>query len=183
MRITRTHAMAQVAILLIAGTVAAVADIPADLAKARATDPVALGWMVGSPPPPDKMIRFEDGSFYQFPQWRWTFSHWRELRPTIAVARGSGPTQPLMRTARSDLDAVTFVPIGGTAPMKLGRLPCRQLHRRHRRPASRPHRLRALLRRADGRSSAHRLLRHQIVLRDAGRACLSRREPSTRPRR
>lgn len=41
----------------------------ARLEMARATDPVTLGWMVGSPPPPDKPIRFEDGSFYRFPQY------------------------------------------------------------------------------------------------------------------
>ena len=63
----------------------------ADLSQARATDPVALGEMVGNPPPPDKQIRFEDGSSYRFPQWRWSFSHWRELHPTVAVSRGPTP--------------------------------------------------------------------------------------------
>ena len=92
-------------------------DREAELAKARATDPVTLGWMVGSPPPPDKIIRYEDGSFYRFPQWRWSFSHWREFRPTIAVARGSESVLPLPRAERSDLDPVRFVPAGGTAPM------------------------------------------------------------------
>src|SRR5689334_16735750 len=71
------------------------ADAAADLAAARATDPVALKWMVGFPPPPEKQIRFEDGSYYKFPQWRWTFSHWREVRPTVAVSRGSFPTLKL----------------------------------------------------------------------------------------
>ena len=92
---------------------AAVIDLPA----ARATDPIALGWMVGSPPPPEKMIRFEDGSYLRFPQWRWTFSHWRELRPTTLVARGSGPTLLLPKALRSDLDAVPWVPMGGTEPL------------------------------------------------------------------
>jgi CubicO group peptidase (beta-lactamase class C family) len=73
--------------------------------------------MVGSPPPPDKIIRFEDGSFYRFPQWRWTFSHWREVRPTIGVPRGAGPVTRLTEAPRSDIDAVTFVPMGGTKPM------------------------------------------------------------------
>ncbi|MBP8102380.1 MAG: hypothetical protein KAY54_10910, partial [Burkholderiaceae bacterium] len=31
---------------------------------AESTDPVKLGWMVGSPPPPDRIIRWADGSFY-----------------------------------------------------------------------------------------------------------------------
>ncbi len=73
--------------------------------------------MLGSPPPPEKTIRFADGSFYRFPQWRWSFSHWRELMPTVAVPRGSGPIWELPSVPRADLDAVTFVPLGGGAPM------------------------------------------------------------------
>ena len=88
-----------------------------DLSAARATDPVALQWMNGFPPPPDKQIRFDDGSFYRFPQWRWSFSHWRELRPTTFVSRGPGATHPLVSAERKDLDAVTFLPIGGKTPM------------------------------------------------------------------
>jgi CubicO group peptidase (beta-lactamase class C family) len=92
-------------------------DRAGDLAKARATDPVTLGWMTGTPPPLDKQIHFEDGSFYKFPQWRWSFSHWRELRPTLNVSRGAGPVRALPRAERADIDAVTFVPIGGGAPL------------------------------------------------------------------
>lgn len=44
-----------------------------NLPTAAQTDPVALGWMVGSPPPADKVIRFADGSGYKFPQTRWSF--------------------------------------------------------------------------------------------------------------
>jgi len=89
----------------------------ADFPDARASDPIALGWMIGSPPVPEKLIQFEDGSFYRFPQWRWSFSHWRELRPTIAVSRGSSSSHQFARAERDDLDAVTFVPLGGSAPM------------------------------------------------------------------
>ena len=88
-----------------------------ELADARATDPIALQWMVGNPPPPDKILRYEDGSFYAFPQRRWSLSHWREFVPTINVERGGTPTRSLARAERSDLDAVTFMPIGGTQPM------------------------------------------------------------------
>jgi hypothetical protein len=38
-----------------------------DFADAAATDPNMLKWMVGSPPPPSKLIRFQDGSYYRFP--------------------------------------------------------------------------------------------------------------------
>ena len=29
---------------------------------AAASDPAKLGWMVGAPPPPDRIVRFADGS-------------------------------------------------------------------------------------------------------------------------
>jgi CubicO group peptidase (beta-lactamase class C family) len=84
---------------------------------AHASDPVRLGWMVGSPPPADKLIRFSDESFFRFPQTRWAFSHFRELLPTAVVSRGSGPVSELPRAIRDDLDAVTFMPLGGSEPM------------------------------------------------------------------
>lgn len=59
------------------------------LPDARASDPVALGWTQGTPPP-GKVIRIEDGSFLQFPKTRWSFSHMRELVPTVNVPRGPG---------------------------------------------------------------------------------------------
>jgi hypothetical protein len=84
---------------------------------ARASDPVALGWMTGSPPAPDRVIRYEDGTFWTFPQWRWSFSHWRELVPTVNVARGPGPASVLPRAERTDLDVVRFAPLGGAPEM------------------------------------------------------------------
>ena len=90
------------------------ADTPIDLTAARASDPVALGWMAGSPPPPDKQIRFDDGTYYRFPQWRWSFSHWREFRPTVAVARGTGPVRPLPQALLKAFDEISFVPMNGT---------------------------------------------------------------------
>jgi CubicO group peptidase (beta-lactamase class C family) len=62
---------------------------------ADASDPIASGWMQGSPPPPAKQIRFQDDRFLEFPQIRWTLSHMRELAPTANVWRG--------KTAPSDL--------------------------------------------------------------------------------
>ena len=87
------------------------------LPTADQTDPVKLGWMVGSPPPADRVIRFADGSGYRFPQLRWSFSHFRQLVPTTGVSRGVGAPDPLPRAERAELDALTFTPLGGTAPM------------------------------------------------------------------
>ena len=54
---------------------------PAPL-DAQASDPRVMGWMVGAPPPADKLIAFADGSWFRFPQTRWSFSNIRQLMPT-----------------------------------------------------------------------------------------------------
>lgn len=57
----------------------------------HASDPRRLGWMEGTPPPPERQVRFGDDRFLDFPQIRWTLSHMRELVPTVNVWRGAGP--------------------------------------------------------------------------------------------
>jgi CubicO group peptidase (beta-lactamase class C family) len=79
---------------------------PSNFPNAQATDPVALGWMRGAPPPADKLIAYADSSFYKFPQLRWSFSNMRQLRPTTQVARGEGAVCALPYALRGDLDAV-----------------------------------------------------------------------------
>ena len=89
---------------------------PAPL-DAQASDPRVMGWMVGAPPPADKLIAFADGSWFRFPQTRWSFSNIRQLMPTSVVSRGSGPPAVLPRNERTDIDAVKFTPIGRTDSM------------------------------------------------------------------
>ena len=72
------------------------------------SDPVALGWMAGSPPPADKIIRLADGSAARFPQTRWAFSNQRVLSPTRVVARGNHTECVLPRAQRTDIDGVKF---------------------------------------------------------------------------
>lgn len=79
---------------------------------ALTSDPVTMGWMVGSPPPAERMVRFADSTFARFPRTRWSYSHMRELMPTAVVARRDATVCPLPRAERDDLDAVTFRPIG-----------------------------------------------------------------------
>jgi CubicO group peptidase (beta-lactamase class C family) len=55
----------------------------------------------------EKTIQFADGSFYRFPELRWSFSNMRELIPSKNVSRGIEPVCPLPRRERS-LDNVTF---------------------------------------------------------------------------
>src|SRR5687767_12030281 len=84
---------------------------------ARASDPVTMGWMVGAPPPPEKLVRFADGSWFRFPQTRWSFSNIRQLMPTRVVGRGNGPLALLSKAERKDIDALTFRPIGRDTSM------------------------------------------------------------------
>lgn len=95
---------------LFAGVAAAQTAQP--LPTAAQTDPKALGMMQGFPPPPDKTIRFIDGSSLRFPNTRWAFSHIRELVPTAAVSRGGEPVTPLPRAER-DLGGIAFTTLDG----------------------------------------------------------------------
>jgi hypothetical protein len=84
---------------------------------AASSDPRVLGWMQGSPPPPDRVIGFGDPQAFSFPQLRWSVCHSDQLMPTRAVSRGLGPIRPLPRRERADLDAVRFQPWGASRPM------------------------------------------------------------------
>jgi CubicO group peptidase (beta-lactamase class C family) len=92
---------------LLFATSTALAQSPVVPLDAAASDPRTLILMQGFPPPPEKTIRFGDGSGYRFPNTRWAFSHQRELVPTANVWRGSGPVSVLPRAERN-LDNVTF---------------------------------------------------------------------------
>lgn len=85
---------------------AAPGAVPAHPLDAAASDPRRLGLMQGFPPPPDKIIRFDLGG-RAFPKTRWTFSHYRELMPTVNVWRGSGAASALPRDEQ-DLDSFEF---------------------------------------------------------------------------
>lgn len=84
---------------------------------AETSNPNVLGWMQGSPPPPDKIIRFEDGSYFKFPQMRWSVCHFQQLMPTTSVSRGLSVPIALETETLGNIDEVTFTPWGGTEPM------------------------------------------------------------------
>lgn len=84
---------------------------------AVASDPAKLGWMVGSPPPADKQLRFDDGSYFRFPAMRWSVANFRQLMPTVNVSRGLGHAQPLVSQEDSAIDQLTFMPTGADKPM------------------------------------------------------------------
>ena len=84
---------------------------------AAASDPVAMGWMQGFPPPADKVIGHPDSNFFSFPKMRWTVCHFRELLPTREVSRGLGAPRPLPVKPDPGIDAVVFKPLGSNSTM------------------------------------------------------------------
>ncbi len=87
-----------------------------DYLDATSSDPTALAWMQGTPPPVAKRIRFEDDRFLSFPQIRWSLSHMRELVPTVNVWRGAGGASELGAVNSSTaaaIDALTFKDMNG----------------------------------------------------------------------
>ncbi len=84
---------------------------------AAASDPAKLGWMVGSPPPPDRIVNFADGSYFQFPAMRWSVSNMRQLMPTMNVSRGLGAPAPVVRASDPEIDAIRFTPLGAKTSM------------------------------------------------------------------
>jgi len=82
----------------------------------ESSDPRLLGLMEGSPPPPERRIRFKDDRFLEFPEIRWALSHMRELCPTTNVWRGAGAPAdlgPIDAAAAAAIDAVSFEDAAG----------------------------------------------------------------------
>lgn len=87
------------------------------LLNAEDSDPKKMGWMVGSPPPPNKLIMQPESDFFSFPKMRWTVCHIRELMPTKQVSRGIGSPTPLVYAKDPHIDSIKFKPLGSESDM------------------------------------------------------------------
>lgn len=103
-------------VLLVFSSVAVYASVT-DFPDAQASDPARLKWMVGAPPPPDRTVRFDDGSYFRFPAMRWSVANFRQLMPTLNVPRGLGAPLPLPRQLDPRIDALPVVPTGASQPL------------------------------------------------------------------
>ncbi|MEC3861237.1 serine hydrolase [Mesobacterium sp. TK19101] len=119
---TSKHIALAMGIALAAGATGAQAQT-APL-SAQESDPKVMGWMQGFPPPPDKLITQPDSNYFSFPKLRWSVCHLREFLPTEEISRGTGAPVPLAYPSPAEfadlarkIDALTFMPIGGTEPM------------------------------------------------------------------
>lgn len=92
--------------------------------SAEESDPNIMGWMQGFPPPEDKLITQPDSNYFSFPKLRWSVCHLREFLPTEEISRGLGAPMPLSYPSpaefadlRSEIDALTFMPMNGDTEM------------------------------------------------------------------
>ncbi|XWK90353.1 MAG: serine hydrolase [Phormidium sp.] len=83
---------------------------------AENSNPNTWGWMQGAPPPKDRIIQFSNGSYAEFPQWRWSVCHFQQLMPSKLVSRGLTPYSQMDKQL-ADLDRVPFIPLNATKPM------------------------------------------------------------------
>ena len=75
---------------------------------AAESDPKTLGVMKGFPPSAERIVRLDDRSSWTFPGTRWSFSHQRELTPSVNIPRGRTAVRDFPAAPRDDLDAVSF---------------------------------------------------------------------------
>ena len=78
--------------------------------------PPTCRWFRNPTPPPDKRIRFDDDSFWKFPQLRWSLSNMRMLVTTTNVPRIGGTPSELGQPGPGDaagIDALRFTDMHG----------------------------------------------------------------------
>ena len=85
--------------------------------SAEESDPQALQWMTGFPPPDDKLIAHPQSNYFSFPKLRWTVCHIRELLPTTRVSRGIGAPDPLPYALDNGINDISFMPMGSDTQM------------------------------------------------------------------
>jgi len=73
------------------------------------SDPIAMGWMQGFPPPEEKRIAQPYADFWSFPKIRWSVCHLRELLPTRNVSRGTGTARALVFEPDATLSTLSVV--------------------------------------------------------------------------
>lgn len=116
-KFVKSASIAVLKIAMLSLSITSMASANKTFPDAIESDPAVLQWMVGSPPPADKIIRFEDGSYFQFPAMRWSVSHFRQLMPTVNVSRGLGAPQPLNENIYAEIDKLEFTLINSEEPV------------------------------------------------------------------
>ncbi len=86
---------------------------------AKASSPLATGYMQGFPPPKEKILSAADGSFFVFPALRYSVNHMREFFPTRDVPSAKVGEKHYTFKIKLDkkIDDLTFMPWKSDKPM------------------------------------------------------------------
>jgi CubicO group peptidase (beta-lactamase class C family) len=76
--------------------------------NATESDPNKLGWMNGFPPKKEKTLKASDGSFFEFPQLRYSVNHMREFFPTRAVKSSEDKKYTVKVKLDKNIDSIKF---------------------------------------------------------------------------
>lgn len=110
-KLIKSSSMYHIMLLLLIGfTSASAQEKEKEFLSAKESEPSNFDWMQGFPPSADKTLNVADGSFFQFPQLRWSVVHMREMLPTIRVSRGLDAPNELSYDLDENINDITFTP-------------------------------------------------------------------------
>lgn len=74
------------------------------------SNPNSLKWMVGFPPPKEKILSASDGSFFTFPALRYSVNNMREFFPTRIVKASKDEKHSFKIKLDDKIDNISFIP-------------------------------------------------------------------------
>lgn len=85
--------------------------------NASDSDPKTMAWMQGFPPDKSKIVKAEDGSFFQFPALRYSVCNMRQFMPTTHVASAQQNRYKFTVNIDEKIDDIQFIPWETTQAM------------------------------------------------------------------
>ena len=80
--------------------------------NAKQSDPSALGFMQGFPPPRDKLLSTKNNEFFNFPALRYSVNHMNEFYPTSITATDSTNKYRVKTKIDKNIENIMFTPWG-----------------------------------------------------------------------
>lgn len=74
------------------------------------SNPNKMGWMQGFPPAPEKTLKASDGSFFEFPNLRYSVNHMQEFFPTRTVPASEENRYSVKTKLDKNIDSIEFTP-------------------------------------------------------------------------
>lgn len=78
--------------------------------SAKDSDPEVMGWMKGFPPPQDKILSVQDGTYWSFPGLRYSVKHMEEFFPVKFVKSATENQYTVKTNLDPNITSVSFTP-------------------------------------------------------------------------